>query len=222
MAWMVARVALGVSLLSGCAPSPAPPAFQALTDTVPFCWHRICPGETTVQITEEILASVPGIGRIETYLPTENRPGNPRTRWSSAHTSAKENVYGSCYYRDGKVIYCEIGTAGLKLRHLVEINGDPEAVAFVEEWADSRMLTYWILYPDAGLAAVHLDVNWRPGEAIELRPNMGIDAFYIFHPDSYREIVGGPVFFMFGPLHDEIERTQRPWQGYGVYEHEAP
>lgn len=210
-------------LLSSCAPSPAPSALRAVTDTVPPCWHTICPGKTTIDSIEEALESVPEVGGVETYLPAaEDQLWLPHTVWVSPAPITQEYVSGICYYRDGVVIFCEMTTIGLRLRHLVELRGEPEAVSFVEDWADRRMLTYWILYPDAGLAAVHLDVNWRSGEAIELRPNMGIDAFYIFRPDSYREIVGGPVFFMFGPLHDEIERARRPWQGYGVYEYEAP
>ncbi len=219
---IAAGLVLGSVLLSSCVPPPAPSGFQALTDTMPPCWHMICPSETTIPRVEEILASVPGIGGIKTFFPTEERPGVPYTTWLSAPAPGKVNVSGSCYYRDGTVIYCDMSTAGLKLKHVIERYGDPEAVAFVEKWGDGRMLTDYILYPQRGLVVVYADLHWSSAESIKLKSTTRIDALIIYDPNSYEELTGGPEFYMFGPFYDEIKRTQRPWQGYGVYEYDAP
>ncbi len=52
-----------LALSAGCIPRQPPAVFQAITNTVPPCWHEICPGVTTRQQVLQILGNLPEVDR---------------------------------------------------------------------------------------------------------------------------------------------------------------
>jgi len=193
---------------------------EATADTPP-CWYQICPGQST---REEALAALKAIPVVDadSVADLQGDQGSGNIFWwfkvQRSETSlnpVRVDYSGRCYYKDEIITHIEIYPGGLTMREVVDKFGEPELVAAVSGWADTRWLEIALLYPSRGIAFTYFDGYWQPSRyRAQVKPGYQVGDAIFFAPEMYDDLLLAQEVMRGVPYQDVVE-AQQPWAGFG-------
>jgi hypothetical protein len=125
-------------------------------------------------------------------------------------------VYIHNYEQKVKVIIINIRSK-FTFADAIEFYGEPEKVLAIERRLANIYLSYFLIYPDIGLAVLSNTGPTRPEKAMPaIKPDDTVIAVYFFNPIYFEQVFSD--FSIAGIDPDLFKSGLQDWQGFGEVE----
>jgi hypothetical protein len=204
---LIVTIALLWLFITACTPRGVPDAL-ATSACKPPCWQSIVPGESS---SSEVLAMLPTISfvKVDTIQYTQ--------KLAAAHLNAYAGVSGLRVHFDEdqsvKVITIHISSK-FTFAEAIEFYGEPEKVLATERRPANVYYSYFLIYPDIGLAVLSNTGPIRPEKAMPaIKPDDTVIAVYFFNPTYFEQVFSDFSIARIDP--DLFKSGLQDWQGFG-------
>lgn len=152
------------------------------------CWQNINPGVTSGMELIDILSKLQFVDSPPTSVVKSN-PGESYTSWvfKKGYNEGAARVV----LLNDKVAYIEfVNIHQIQVGDLIANYGKPEIISAISDWADSRWLKIYWIYPKQGVIFTFWEGNWRSNDNIvNIIPSMPVDKVIYFQPGALDSIM---------------------------------
>jgi hypothetical protein len=207
---LIVTIALLGLLTTTCTPRGIPDAL-ATSACEPPCWQGIIPGDTP---SSEVLAMLPTIPFVKVDTIQDWHQS------SAAKLDRRVGASGLGFLFDDnlkvKVITLNV-KAKFTFAEAIEYYGEPEKVLALARRPANVYYSYFLIYPDIGLAVLSNTGPIRPEKAQSaIRPDDVVDFVNFFDPIYFEQVFSDFSIARIDP--DLFKAGLQDWQGFGEVE----
>jgi hypothetical protein len=206
---LIVTIALLGLFVTACTPRGVPDAL-ATSACKPPCWQGIIPGETS---GSEVLAMLPTLPFVKANTIQD---WHKQAAAQLDRNSGASGVYIHNYEQKVKVIIINIRSK-FTFAEAIEYYGEPEKVLAIEQRRNTVYLSYFLIYPEIGLAVLSNTGPIRPEKAQSaIRPDDVVDFVNFFNPIYFEQVFSDFSIARIDP--DLFKSGLQDWQGFGEVE----
>jgi hypothetical protein len=206
---LIVTIALLGLFVTACTPRGIPDAL-ATSACEPPCWQGIIPGETTHTQVITMLPTLPFVKADTIHWQKQTAAQFDRNSGASGvyiHNNNEQKV---------KVIIINIRSK-FTFADAIEFYGEPEKVLAIEQRRNTVYLSYFLIYPEIGLAILSNTGPIRPEKAQSaIRPDDVVDFVNFFDPIYFEQVFSDFSIARIDP--DLFKAGLQDWQGFGEVE----